>query len=139
MAKKYDWKLVSMLLLDFFIFSFYSMPTPFFPAIALDYGLGTTEIGLIFGTFALGSIFCSLMFGKIMSIVGKHKLLYISVTIAALSTISFGFLTQLKKSETDAFLATALVIRFVSGFMSGGVLTVICGFLPLLYRHDQVA
>jgi len=67
-----DWKLIFMLLLDFLIFSFYSMPLPFFPQIALDYGVTKAEIGLVFGSFALGSFFCSMLFGMLMSKVSKH-------------------------------------------------------------------
>lgn len=57
---------------------------------------------------------------------------------SSLGTIGFGTLNLIE--NIDAFIAVACISRGFSGFMSGGAVTVIFGFLPTLYpdRLPQV-
>jgi MFS family permease len=130
-----DIKLCAMLILDFVVCSNYSLPLPFLPGIAEnEYMLSKTEIGLIFGAFAIGNLLCSVIVGKVMGSVGKKKLIKLSLYVVTLSTLGLGFLIYIPKSEKIVFLVLAMLLRFISGCATGGVITILCALLPIMYE-----
>lgn len=63
-------QLVSIILLSltfFFNWAYYSLFAPFFPEEAINKGLNTTQIGIIFGVFQLVLLIFSPVFGKYVS------------------------------------------------------------------------
>jgi len=91
-------------------------------------------LGFIFGSFDLGAVISSLIYGKIMFFFGKKKLLYINMIFCTLGTVSFGILNLVE--NLALFTAIACISRIISGFMSGGIVTIIFGFLPTLYPEE---
>lgn len=132
-----DYKLPAMLMLDFVVMCNYSMPLPFFPGVATThYHLTKTEIGMVFGAFAIGSFLASVTFGKAMGSVKKKTLLKMCLILAILSTAGFG--TIIHFQDKTVFLVLAMVLRFVAGCAAGGVCTLICSLLPVFYPDTVI-
>jgi len=68
-----------LLSISFSIAAANSILVPFFPVLALERGLNDTLIGIIFAIAYLGSFLSSLVFGKLLFILGRKKLLIIGL------------------------------------------------------------
>jgi len=89
---KIDPTLFGLLLLDFLVYSAFSLPLPFFPKLAKNKGISESIIGLIFGCFNIGSALSSLLYGKLMFFFKKKQLLKINMVLNSLAVMSFGTL-----------------------------------------------
>ena len=61
-----DLTLYYLLFLYFIITSPYAIPFTFFPKVAIDRGVKEGEIGLILGSYNVGGLMSSFLFGKLM-------------------------------------------------------------------------
>jgi MFS family permease len=112
---KIDLKLISMISLSYLAFIVYTLPMTFFPLMAKKKGVSETFIGLSFANFALGTTISSVIFGKLMGKLGKHKLLYICMMLCMNGSIGFGMIESVE--NVYCYILIACVSRFVSGFM----------------------
>lgn len=128
---KIDLKLISMICLSYLAFIVYTLPMTFFPLMAKKKGVSESFIGLSFASFALGTTISSVIFGKVMGKMGKHKLLYICLIFLMMGSIGFGMIESIK--NVYFYVLIAFISRFISGFMQGAVNTILLSFLPILY------
>ena len=69
-----------------------------------------------------------------MGKVGKKKLLYICLVFCMIGSIGFGMIDKIE--NVSLYIAIGSITRFISGFMAGGVSTIIFSFIPILYPEN---
>jgi len=69
-----------------------------------------------------------------MGKIGKKKLLFISLIFCMIGSSGFGLLDKIE--NISLFIAIGSISRFISGFMAGGICTIIFSYLPILYPEN---
>lgn len=120
---------VVILSLNFFLMmAYFSLFAPFFPAEATKKGMGSSQIGIIFGIYQLVILICSPIFGKNLNAIGPKFLVSSGMFIATGSLIAFGFLNRSPGGLT--YFILCLASRVVGAFGSSmGLSYAIVGYL----------
>ncbi|CAI9728816.1 MFS-type transporter SLC18B1-like isoform X1 [Octopus vulgaris] len=108
-----------------------SIMAPFFPKEAEDRGISITTSGWIFGVFSLTSVFMSVIFGRLVSVVGTKFLFLSGLFFAGGCTILFGFLQFLPIDPNNNFhfLILCFVLRV---FMAIGCTAYNCSSFTIM-------
>ncbi|XP_078601778.1 MFS-type transporter SLC18B1-like [Branchiostoma floridae x Branchiostoma japonicum] len=121
-SKRQILSFVSIALLNFSGFCYYSVIAPFFPNEAIKRGVSQTVVGFIFGCFAVVNFFANLVFGKYITAIGSRFLLTSGVFVAGSCSVLFGLLEY---TEGTTFMVFCFTIRSieavgVAGFQTAG-------------------
>jgi MFS family permease len=65
---------------------------PFYPPLAKARGLDEREIGLVFSVSPLASILASLYLSKMMTLLGRKRVMILGLTFTVLSIFAYGLL-----------------------------------------------
>ena len=91
----------------------YSLLAPLFPFLASSKNISESTIGIIFSTYALSNIFIIPTINKLIYIIGRRTICYISIFIISFSTLSFGLLSFVESPHV--FMLLSSVIMFCEG------------------------
>lgn len=103
--------LISMASVNFSSMICYSILGPFFPNEAVKKGASQTEIGLIFGCYAVCNLFGSLVLGKYIVQIGAKFMLVTGLFVSSGCTIMFGLLDRVPSGAP--FIALCFIVRSV--------------------------
>lgn len=111
MTRQQTLTLISMASVNFSSMICYSILGPFFPNEAVKKGATQTEIGLIFGCYAVSNLIGSLILGKYIVQIGAKFMLIAGLFVSSGCTIMFGLLDQ---APTGApFIALCFIVRSI--------------------------
>ncbi|GAB1603034.1 MFS-type transporter SLC18B1-like [Argonauta hians] len=88
-----------------------SIMAPFFPKEAENRGISISTSGWVFGVFSLTAVFMSVIFGRLITVVGTKFLFLSGLFFAGGCTMLFGFLNYLPNEPNNNFLILCFVLR----------------------------
>ncbi|XP_033100696.1 MFS-type transporter SLC18B1-like [Anneissia japonica] len=112
---------ISLSLANFFDCSSFSLIAPIYPKEAEDNGVGSTVIGLIFGSFSFVMFIVSPICGKILPKVGAKFMFLSGEFLCAGANIIFGFLN--KMDNKTQFVVFSFVVRGVGAAGAAAAVT----------------
>lgn len=122
----------------------FALAAPYLPEEAREsYSCGSVCVGFIFSVqpaFAfIGSPLCSQILKR--RLCSRRLMLILSLNVAGLAFVAFAFVMKLPKPHENQppvlFVATASIIRAVSGLASGAVDTTVFAMIASLCNHEQ--
>lgn len=125
---------ISLIFLNFLSFCTYGLPVTYFPNVAKNRGINDFIIGIIFSMYPLFSFICGFVFGKMMNIWGKQRIIQCSQIILAIATLLFG-LSYLFSNEI-LFVFVALLGRACQGIGIGGYQTAAYSYIPDIWPNE---
>ncbi|CAL1574518.1 unnamed protein product [Knipowitschia caucasica] len=99
----------------------YSILGPFFPNEAIKKGASQTDIGLIFGCYAVANLIGSLVLGKFIVQIGAKFMLVAGLFLSSGCTILFGLLDRVPAGAP--FIALCFVVRSVDALGFAAAMT----------------
>ncbi|KAF7670061.1 hypothetical protein LDENG_00084510 [Lucifuga dentata] len=111
MSRQQILTLISVASVNFSSMICYSILGPFFPNEAVKKGASQTEVGLIFGCYAICNLIGSLLFGKYIVQIGAKFMLVAGLFVSSVCTILFGILDRVPSGA--AFIALCFVVRSI--------------------------
>jgi MFS family permease len=128
--------LVALVLVNFVANTAYSSIAPFYPEEAKKKGMSEELVGFVFAGYSVSMLIMSPIAGKVMSRVGRKKVLMTGLLCEAIALCCFGFLNYVNDPTT--FAALTFAIRAVEGTGNAGLNTssaaIIAGTFP-----DEIA
>lgn len=103
--------LISVASVNFSSMICYSILGPFFPNEAVKKGASQTEIGLIFGCYAVCNLIGSLILGKYIVQIGAKFMLVTGLFVSSGCTIMFGLLDRVPSGAP--FIALCFIVRSI--------------------------
>ncbi|CAG5133319.1 unnamed protein product, partial [Candidula unifasciata] len=89
----------------------YSIPSPFFPAVAARKGMSESLTGFLFSSSELISFACSILFGKYLMHIGPKFLYVSSIYLSGVSSILFGLSEN--SSPGAIFISLTFICRSI--------------------------
>uniref|UniRef100_A0A3P8VAU2 Solute carrier family 18 member B1 n=1 Tax=Cynoglossus semilaevis TaxID=244447 RepID=A0A3P8VAU2_CYNSE len=99
----------------------YSILGPFFPTEAVKKGASQTDVGLIFGCYAICNLINSLIMGRYIVQIGAKRMLIVGLFVSSICTIAFGFLDRVPSGPP--FIALCLIVRSIDAFGFAAAMT----------------
>lgn len=113
--------LISIASVNFSSMICYSILGPFFPNEAIKKGASQTDIGLIFGCYAVCNLIGSLILGKYIVQIGAKFMLVTGLFVSSGCTIMFGLLDRVPAGPP--FIALCFIVRSVDALGFAAAMT----------------
>ncbi|CAM1313242.1 Uncharacterised protein g6202 [Pycnogonum litorale] len=97
----------------------FTVIAPFYPIVALEYGLTQAEVGLVFSVFHLANIIIGPFIGLLISKIGLRFLFLSCLFICSVATFCFAF--TIKMNTVGQFYWFAVTIRIFQGVSAIGL------------------
>ncbi|XP_072314145.1 MFS-type transporter SLC18B1 [Eucyclogobius newberryi] len=121
MTKRQILTLISIASVNFSSMICYSILGPFFPNEAVKKGASQTDIGLIFGCYAVCNLIGSLILGKFIVQIGAKFMLIAGLFVSSGCTIIFGLLDRAPAGPT--FIALCFIVRSIDALGFAAAMT----------------
>ncbi|KAG7509965.1 MFS-type transporter SLC18B1 [Solea senegalensis] len=121
MTRRQTFTLLSMASVNFSSMMCYSILGPFFPTEAVKKGASQTEVGLIFGCYAVCNLIGSLVMGKYIVQIGAKFMLITGLFVSSGCTILFGLLDRVPAGP--AFISLCFIVRSVDALGFAAAMT----------------
>lgn len=125
---------LSLIFLNFLSYCTYGLPVTYFPNVAKNRGINDFIIGIIFSMYPLFSFVCGFIFGKMLNIWGKDKIIQSSQIILSMATLFFGLSSLF--SSNILFVLVAMLARACQGIGIGGYQTVAYSYIPDIWPKE---
>jgi MFS family permease len=99
------WDVACLVVANILSNSCYSLIVPFLPLELMKYGIGVSTIGYIFCMYSVAVIIGSPLVGKIMTTVGRKKILIFGLFFMGIAMIGFGIIPLTKNAAVFTFFA----------------------------------
>ena len=109
--------------------STYAIIAPFFPLEAIELGLDTAQVAIVFGSFAVVQLGISPIAGGLCSKFGRRRVLVVGVIIVSVGTFLFGIVPLVCLSADIPMMPFFITARVMQG--TGSALTMTCIFAIL--------
>ncbi|XP_033844133.1 MFS-type transporter SLC18B1 [Periophthalmus magnuspinnatus] len=121
MTKQQILTLISIASVNFSSMICYSILGPFFPNEAVKKGASQTDIGLIFGCYAVCNLIGSLILGKYIVQIGAKFMLVAGLFVSSGCTIIFGLLDRVPAGPP--FIALCFIVRSIDALGFAAAMT----------------
>ena len=109
--------------------STYAIIAPFFPLEAIELGLDTAQVAIVFGSFAVVQLGISPIAGGLCSKFGRRRVLIVGVFIVSGGTFLFGIVPPVCIALETSMMPFFIIARVLQG--TGSALTMTCIFAIL--------
>lgn len=109
--------------------STYAIIAPFFPLEAIELGLDTAQVAIVFGSFAVVQLGISPIAGGLCSKFGRRRVLIMGVFIVSGGTFLFGIVPPVCIALETSMMPFFIIARVLQG--TGSALTMTCIFAIL--------